>query len=213
MRNTVEILPLHERGWLLQARAEPDWPVQQRLLAMADALRAHPAVQDVVVGDLSLGLLLHEADDAGDWPQRLREQYAAVTEPVERGRLHRIPVVFDGADLLDVATACALSPEALIERLTSVEFRVWFTGFQPGFPYMRGLPEALRLPRRPHPRARVPAGSLAMAGAFVAVYPFASPGGWHLLGSTDIRLFDPQQQPPVLLQAGDRVCLVAETDQ
>ncbi len=207
---TVEIHPLHERGWLLQVSEEGSWPEQRRLLAMAEQLRAHPAVQEVVVGDGSLGLLLHEPDPEGHWPRQLRQTFAAVAHPEETGCLHRIPVVFDGPDLPEVAERCRLQPVELVEQLAAVEYRVWFTGFQPGFPYMRGLPGKLQLPRRTHPRERVPAGTLAMAGAFVAIYPFSSPGGWHLLGSTGVRLFDPDKQPPALLLPGDRVRLVPE---
>jgi inhibitor of KinA len=78
-------------------------------------------------------------------------------------------------------------------------------GFTPGFPYLGGLPEALHTPRRPTPRTRVPAGAVAIGGAQTGIYPFETPGGWHLIGRTPLRLFNPQGRPPSLLQAGDRV--------
>jgi KipI family sensor histidine kinase inhibitor len=78
-------------------------------------------------------------------------------------------------------------------------------GFLPGFPYMGDLPPQLALPRRANPRVRVPPGSVAIATTLTAIYPFESPGGWHLIGATPIRLFDPALDPPALLAAGDAV--------
>ena len=78
-------------------------------------------------------------------------------------------------------------------------------GFSPGFPYLHGLPDALRLPRRETPRTRVPAGSVAIANGQTCIYPTATAGGWHLLGRTPLRLFRPDREPSCLLQPGDRV--------
>jgi KipI family sensor histidine kinase inhibitor len=78
-------------------------------------------------------------------------------------------------------------------------------GFSPGFAYMTGVDRRLQLPRRDDPRARVPAGSVAIASTYAAVYPTSGPGGWHLLGRTDVTLFDPAQEPPALLEPGARV--------
>jgi len=78
-------------------------------------------------------------------------------------------------------------------------------GFVPGFPYLAEVPKILDLPRRPTPRVRVPAGSVAIAGRQTGIYPFATPGGWHLLGRTDAPLWDPRRDPPTLLAPGDRV--------
>lgn len=84
-------------------------------------------------------------------------------------------------------------------------------GFQPGFPYLGGLPENLHTPRRSQPRTKVPAGSVGIGGSQTGVYPFTSPGGWQLIGRTEMPLFNIEKTPPVLLQAGDNVRFVAES--
>jgi KipI family sensor histidine kinase inhibitor len=89
---------------------------------------------------------------------------------------------------------------------------VWFLGFQPGFPYLGGLPERLAMPRHAEPRLRVPAGSVGIGGAQTGVYPLATPGGWQLLGRTPLALFDPMRQEPVLLRSGDRVRFVPQKE-
>ena len=116
-----------------------------------------------------------------------------------------LPVVFDGADLTEVADRTGRSVPALVEALTAVEFTVAFGGFAPGFGYLGGLPDDLHVPRRATPRTRVPAGSVALAGPFAGVYPQASPGGWQLVGRTDAVLFDVDRDPPALLVPGTTV--------
>lgn len=117
-----------------------------------------------------------------------------------------IPVRYDGADLRDVAAAVGVSVDEVITAHCEAEYRVDFFGFAPGFAYLSGLPVQLHLPRRATPRTRVPTGSVAIAASYAAVYPQASPGGWHLLGTTELSLFNPAHaQRPSLLQPGDRV--------
>jgi len=121
----------------------------------------------------------------------------------------QIPVRFDGPDLLEVADLAGIAPSAVIAIMLKTVFTVGFVGFSPGFAYLLGLPEPLAgVPRRPTPRARVPAGSLALAGGFTAVYPQSSPGGWHLVGTTTMVLFDPTTAPYALLSSGTRVRFV-----
>ena len=122
------------------------------------------------------------------------------------GRLVEVPVVFDGPDLDTVAAAGGLTPDRVVELLTGAELRVAFLGFSPGFPYLVGLPAELEtIGRRPTPRTSVPAGSVAVAGGYAAVYPQSTPGGWQLLGHTGFRLFDPDRPPYATLRVGDRV--------
>ncbi len=124
-----------------------------------------------------------------------------------------IPVLFGdefGPDLAEVARTTQRSEAAIIDALSSTELRVFMIGFLPGFPYLGELPEWLRLPRLATPRSAVPAGSLAIAGAQAAVYPWQSPGGWHLLGRTPARLFDLSDAArPALLVPGDAVRFTA----
>ena len=119
-----------------------------------------------------------------------------------------IAVAYDGDDLDDVADATGLSVDEVVGLHSSGEYRVAFCGFAPGFGYLTGLPERLRLPRRDSPRTRVPAGSVAIAAEYSAVYPRSSPGGWHLLGHTDAVLFDVERDPPSLLAPGTGVRFV-----
>ena len=121
------------------------------------------------------------------------------------GRTVEIPVVYDGADLEAVAQLAGLSAEEVVERHTAAEYAVAFIGFAPGFAYLIGGDERLAVPRLPKPRERVPAGSVAIAGPYSAIYPRDSPGGWRLLGRTSLTLFDPQRTSPALLASGDRV--------
>jgi KipI family sensor histidine kinase inhibitor len=120
-------------------------------------------------------------------------------------RLHTIPVRYDGPDLQHVAEQTGLSPSEVIRRHAEPEYLVYLLGFAPGFGYLGDLHPSLVLPRRSSPRTRVPAGSVAIAGAQTAVYPLATPGGWQLLGSTSLKMFDPARDPAALLKAGDRV--------
>jgi len=121
------------------------------------------------------------------------------------GRVVEVPIVYDGPDVENVARLACLSVRDVTDLHASVTYDVAFLGFLPGFAYLAGLPDALRLPRRATPRARVPAGSVAIGGPWSGVYPLDSPGGWHLLGRTPLRFFDPHANPPVLLRPGDRV--------
>jgi inhibitor of KinA len=124
------------------------------------------------------------------------------------GRRWRLPVCYEaeaGPDLEATAMALGLAPAELVALHSRAEYRVLMLGFLPGFPFLGELPQALRLPRRAEPRLRVPAGSLAIAASLTAIYPWESPGGWHLLGRCPVPLFDPTWPMPALLAAGDRV--------
>lgn len=116
-----------------------------------------------------------------------------------------IPVRYgglDGPDLDDVAATLGLSPGDVIELHAGATYRVLFLGFAPGFAYLGGLPPALVTPRRASPRERVASGSVGIAGEQTAVYPISMPGGWQLIGRTEVRLFDPVRPEPALLRPG-----------
>jgi len=119
--------------------------------------------------------------------------------------LVEIPVRYDGEDLGDVAELTGLSVEEVIRRHTESEFTVAFCGFAPGFGYLVGGDAALHVPRRKSPRTRIPAGSVALAGAFSGVYPQASPGGWQIIGTTPVKMWDIDRDPGALFQPGYRV--------
>lgn len=123
------------------------------------------------------------------------------------GPLVEISTVFDGEDLGFVASHWGISVAAAVGRLTETEFTVAFCGFAPGFAYLSGLAAEGAVPRLSAPRPRVPAGAVALAGAYAGIYPTASPGGWRLVGRTDQNLFDVRREPPALLAPGTRVRL------
>lgn len=120
-----------------------------------------------------------------------------------------VPVDFDGPDLPAVAEHWGVDVPAVLSRLTGTRFRVAFCGFAPGFPYLTGLPAELALPRLATPRPRVPTGSVALAGPYAGIYPGASPGGWLLVGRTDLVLFDVHVDPPARLGPGTPVRMTA----
>jgi allophanate hydrolase subunit 1 len=124
------------------------------------------------------------------------------------GPLHSVRMTYDGADLESVARLVGLSAGEVVSLHSSVDYTVAFIGFQPGFPYLVGLPRELVVPRLDTPRARVPAGSVAIAGEYTGIYQAATPGGWQLIGRTDEILFDPSVSRPCLLSPGDRVRFV-----
>jgi KipI family sensor histidine kinase inhibitor len=119
-----------------------------------------------------------------------------------------IPVDFDGPDLDDVARRWETDPRGVVDRITTTPLRVAFCGFSPGWAYLAGLPAELAVPRLATPRARVPAGSVGLADAYAGIYPSATPGGWRLIGRTDVILFDAERQPPALLRPGTGVHLI-----
>jgi KipI family sensor histidine kinase inhibitor len=124
---------------------------------------------------------------------------------------HRVPVSYEGEDapdLPDVARRTGLDPRRVVELHAGREYTALMLGFMPGFAYLGMLPPELHLPRRATPRTRVPAGAVAIAAGQTGIYPAATPGGWHLIGRTSLRLFDPERDPPALIHPGDRVRFV-----
>ena len=138
---------------------------------------------------------------------------AADSLSTEAASVVEVPVVYGGdagPDLAAVARACNLEPEDVCRRHAAVEYIVCFVGFLPGFPYLGPLDATLRLPRRPEPRTSVPPGSVAIAGEYSGIYPCASPAGWHIIGRTDMSLFDLGATPPARLAPGARVRFVRQ---
>jgi KipI family sensor histidine kinase inhibitor len=168
-----------------------------------------PGVVDIVPAARTVLVRCADRSSAARVTSRLPHIEATMLRRVDRVEDDRavveIPVVYDGDDLDEVARAAGLEPDEVIARHVGSSFRVDFCGFAPGFAYLAGLDEALWLPRRSTPRTRVPAGSVAIASEYSAVYPGVSPGGWHLLGTTSTRVWDADRVPPALLQPGTTV--------
>lgn len=169
--------------------------------------RKFPEIEDVIPADGSLLLVLRRGAGVSG------ELWSALETPLPtatgvEGRLHRVAVRYGGKwgpDLADLAESAGLSEDEWIARHAAAEYRVAFLGFQPGFPYLTGLPHALRAPRRAEPRTRVLAGSVAVGGVYAGIYPQTGPGGWQLVGRTEMVLFDPRRASPALFRPGDRV--------
>jgi KipI family sensor histidine kinase inhibitor len=136
------------------------------------------------------------------------EAAGAADEPPE-AEIIEIPVRYDGPDLDEVADLTGLSRDEVVAAHTSQTWRAGFVGFAPGFAYLSGGDPRLAVPRRSEPRTSVPAGSVALAGEFSAIYPRSSPGGWQLIGRTEVVLFDVDRDPPALLPPGAVVQFVA----
>lgn len=128
-----------------------------------------------------------------------------LSSAAREGPVTEVWVAYDGPDLAEVARLTGLGEEQVVHSHTAATWTVAFTGFAPGFGYLTGGDPRLQVPRRPEPRARVPAGSVGLAGEFTGVYPRESPGGWRLIGRTDAVLWDSQRDPPALLTPGARV--------
>lgn len=176
------------------------------VLAWADALHAAalPGVLDIVPAARTVLVKLDGPRYQGVIRQRLRKLRvtADTAAPAERTADVVIDVVYDGPDLAEVAAHTGLTTAQVINAHTSTMWRVGFSGFAPGFAYLVDGDPRLRVPRRSEPRTAVPAGSVALAGEFSAIYPRRSPGGWQLIGHTDAVLWDLVRSDPALLTQG-----------
>lgn len=192
----LEVLQYGPFGAIMECPPGTAVALAQALVATGRFREVVPAEQSVLV-ILPRGMTLPEVQGiAESLPDEL---------PVVEGRDVEIPVVYDGEDLALVAQATGLSVEEVVAIHSGTTYFAAFAGFAPGYVYCTGLDARLRLPRRPTPRTSVPAGSVAIADAYTAIYPTASPGGWHLLGHTDLTLFDLKRPEPALIRPGDRV--------
>jgi KipI family sensor histidine kinase inhibitor len=196
------VRPVGERGLLVEVE---ELETVHRLHAALRQL-APPGVVELVPAYRTV-LIVAEPDRAGV----LDELAAALPElelpPAEAvaGDTVEVPVRYDGEDLPEVARLTGLSAEEVVRHHTAPEYTVAFLGFSPGFPYLVGLDPALEVPRRDTPRTSIPAGSVGLAGNQTGIYPTASPGGWQLIGRTELKLFDPGRDPPALLAPGARL--------
>jgi KipI family sensor histidine kinase inhibitor len=202
-----------DSAWLFETSDNP--PIQQlacvlRLLEQLEAKRI-PEVTDLVSSFSTLAVHFHPSVGGRvfDWLASIPLPHPNI-DHLPEGRRVEVPVAYGGEfgpDLEAVASTLGLSVDQVIGLHGSAEYRVACIGFAPGFPYLLGLPDALCLPRRASPRL-VAAGSIAIAGNQAGIYPFASPGGWHVLGRTALSMFDPARPEASLLRVGDRVRFV-----
>lgn len=185
------------------------WGVAQQLQQMGHCI-------DVVTGMNNLSAIIDPRRQSAAAMLETLQLLAANTEAIDfTARQIDIPVRYGGAfrpDLEHVAEHCRLSPSEVINMHSQAEYLVYFLGFQPGFAYLGGLPQQLHTPRRAEPRLKIEAGSVGIGGSQTGIYPAASPGGWQIIGRTTLALFNPRQNPPTALQAGDIVRFVIERE-
>lgn len=207
-----KIRPAGEAALLVELGDAIDPAVTDRVLRLTAALDAAelPGVTDRVPGYTTLLVLFDPAlvDARGLRANLVRLDGEAAATTLPPGRLVTIPVTYGGEfgpDLGAVAERAGLSEAEVIRRHSGAAYRVACLGFVPGFAYLVGLPAKLATPRLQTPRPRVPAGSVAIGGEQTGIYPTETPGGWHLIGRTPLRPFDPNRSEPALLEVGDRV--------
>lgn len=207
----LSLLPLGDAAVMLVLGDGVDLATNARVHAVAAAVRAAAPVwlRDVVPAYATVAVhyepLHTDYDEAAAALHALASGALAGDLATPAPRMHVVPVSYDGPDLAEVARLTGLSEGEVVARHCAPLYTVYMLGFVPGFAYLGELDPALALARRAEPRARVPAGSVAIAGRQTAIYPLATPGGWHLLGRTTVRPFDPAVEPPTIFEAGDWV--------
>jgi inhibitor of KinA len=168
-----------------------------------------PGVVDVTSSYESVAVFFDLPQVEPDIEDKIRVLIASAGVRVSgKKRRVQIPVCYDEEFALDldrVANHTSLTPDAIVTLHSSAEYTVACVGFMPGFPFLAGLPQQLRVPRLESPRTKVSAGSVAIANAQAGVYPLESPGGWNVLGRTPLQLFRVNENPPTLLRPGDCV--------
>jgi 5-oxoprolinase (ATP-hydrolysing) subunit B len=206
--------PLGDSALTIAFGTEKSAELLKRVHAAALAVSAAslPELEDVVTAYLSLAVFYDSRktsySEVAAKVLGVCERASIAGPAPETSRIHEIPITYDGPDLEDVATSLGLSIEDVIGRHLARTYSVDLIGFVPGWAYLSELDPALHLPRRAQPRPRVPAGSVAIAGAQTGVYPLATPGGWHIIGHTDTVMFDPARDPPAIFRPGDKVRFV-----
>lgn len=176
------------------------------VLGMYAALVQDPpaGVLDIVPAALTVLLVTDPSATSLTKVRRAVQQLTPQDDRRAVGELVEIPVTYDGEDLEDAAKLLGFDVPELIRRHTAEEWIVAFCGFAPGFGYLTSDTEKWDVPRRSSPRTKVPTGSVALAGRFTGVYPRESPGGWQLIGRTDLAMFDLKREPAALLRPGNR---------
>ncbi len=203
-----------EAALLVELGDEIDAGLNARVHALAAALPPLSGVIESVPGYTSL--LVHfdpEQISANALRSHILRALENLGERIlEHSRVIEIPTRYGGEfgpDLEFVAQHNQISPDEVIRRHTAQPFLVFMIGFAPGFPYLGILPREISAPRLDTPRAKIPAGSVGIAGRQTGIYPRESPGGWRVIGRTDVQLFDPNRDPPTLLAPGDLVRFIA----
>ncbi len=218
-----QLLAMGDRALVVEYGRALNAITNARVRACAEYLLAHPlpGMTDVVPAYAALTVYFdplrvvadhRTLDPMGAMREALLRAIAKAPEsPKHKVRTVEIPVCYGGEfgeDLDDVARRCEMTPEEVIKRHAKPLYEVHMLGFVPGFAYLGGLDRSIATARRDSPRKRIPAGSVGIGGEQTGVYPFATPGGWNLIGRTPLVLFRIDADPPVLMEPGDRVRFV-----
>jgi KipI family sensor histidine kinase inhibitor len=214
LSNSTTVVWLADHGVQLHFSGPPSVGMSARVHALCSTLTHQPLAfqRNVCAGLCSVTVYLHPGfDQVMTESTLLARALHGLPAPLVAPIKHNIPFHCDAeTDLPEISRITGLSSKNLVQQFVDAEFTVAMIGFAPGFPYLLGLPPALRVARKRTPALQVPAGSVAIADAFAGIYPRAMPGGWHVLGQTDAVLFDPQNlRRPSLLLPGDVVRFVA----
>ncbi|MFC5447551.1 5-oxoprolinase subunit PxpB [Paenibacillus aestuarii] len=227
MLRDVEMSPLGDSAIIVRLGEQADLDTNTKVRMVADYLEQHPFVGmieyipaftsvTVVYDPVQIFMSENKKPHAGEFrypydyvEQQLRQILASIREAAAATpRIVEIPVCYGGefgVDLAYVASLNGLSEDEVIEIHASGEYLVYMLGFAPGFPYLGGMDKRIAAPRKMTPRLAIPAGTVGIAGEQTGVYPIETPGGWQLIGRTPLSLFLPKQQPPTLLEAGNRI--------
>jgi inhibitor of KinA len=207
----VRFLPAGDRAIVVEFGDHIDRALSEEVLRLASSLRSNGLAGVVEMVPTFRSLMVHY-DPLVTTRAELEGAIESLLDrkpgPRAAGTLWRVPVCYEdefAPDLAEVARLTGLAPGDVVMLHSGVQYHVYMLGFLPGFPYMGDLPAALALPRRADPRVRVTAGSVSIATSLTAIYPYESPGGWHLIGTTPVRLFDIERAPPALVAPGDAV--------
>ncbi len=215
------IAPMGDTALVIELGRSVNPGTNRTVHALADYLRAHPipGVVDIVPGFNTVAIHYRPQEFTAGVLAPYRQLSQEIEEILQRGvtsgerptRTVEIPVCYGGEfgpDLGEVAAACGLTPEQVVQLHCESESVVYMLGFAPGQPYVGGLDSRLTVPRRSTPRTSVPEGTVAIANDQTAIYAMQSPGGWSLIGATPLKMFDPDRTPPARLEPGDRLHFV-----
>lgn len=212
MNADVRIVFAGDSALLVELPPRIDPATSSRVIALAHELQARhgASIRDAVVGYCTLTVYFDPLRIDAAWLETvIRATAEEIGEtPESDGALVDVPVCYGGElgpDLPAVAEQAGCSEPEVVALHSGAIYRVYVVGFIPGFPYMASVDPRLALPRRSSPRPKVPAGSVAIAAGQTGIYPAETPGGWHLIGRTPVKPYDPGRAEPFLLRAGDRV--------
>jgi inhibitor of KinA len=207
----VRFLSAGDRALVIEFGDRVDRALSDDVLRLNAIIRAHGLKGVVETVPTFRSLMVHYdplVTTKADLERAITRLLDREHRPGIAATLWRVPVCYEdefAPDLAEVARLTGLAADEVVAAHSSTQYHVYMLGFLPGFPYMGDLPKALALPRRADPRLRVTAGSISIATSLTAIYPYESPGGWHLIGTTPIRLFDVERPRPALFAPGDAV--------